>query len=202
MNDDFAKGGKFYRDSLDIRLEAEQLTGGSLADFFDNYVGGANPLPYRTLFARAGLELRLHETVRATLGFLPQREPGAPWVVAVVDAGSPAAKAGLQVGDAILRWNNADVPRRPERWVAQQKPGDVLHLRVRRDEKEESLDIHLGEFHEQFFQVADLPDADDRARRLREGILHGITEPIGQQLVDRLKANLVDLRMPVVATSD
>jgi predicted metalloprotease with PDZ domain len=178
MNTDFAREGKFYRDSLDIRLESEKLTGGSLADFFDNYVGGANPLPYRNLLARAGLELRTLESVRATLGFLPQREPGAPWSVAAVDAGGPAAKSGLQVGDEILRWNNADVPRRPERWAAQQKPGDVLRLRVRRVEKEESVEIHLGEVREKFFQVAEMSNADERARRLRDGLLHGTTEPI------------------------
>ena len=178
MNADFAREGKFYRDSLDIRLESEKLTGGSLADFFDNYVGGANPLPYRNLLARAGLELRTLESVRATLGFLPQREPGAPWSVAVVDAGSPAAKSGLQVGDEILRWNNSDVPRRPERWAAQQKPGDVLRLRVRRGEKEESVEIYLGELRDKFFQVAEMSNADERARRLRDGLLHGTTEPI------------------------
>jgi len=178
MNTDFAREGKFYRDSLDIRLESEKLIGGSLADFFDNYVGGANPLPYQNLLARAGLELRSHESVRATLGFLPQREPGAPWVVAAVDADGPAAKSGLQVGDELLRWNNTDVPRRPERWVAQQKPGDVLRLRVRRAEKEESVEIHLGELHEKFFQVAETSGADDRARRLRDGLLRGTTDPI------------------------
>ena len=178
MNADFAREGKFYRDSLDIRLESEKLTGGSLADFFDNYVGGANPLPYRNLLARAGLELRTHESVRATLGFLPQRNPSAPWMVAAVDANGPAAKSGLQVGDEILRWNNADVPRRPERWAAQQKPGDVLRLRIRRAEKEEFIEIHLGELHEKFFQVAEMSNAADRARRLRDGILHGTTEPI------------------------
>jgi predicted metalloprotease with PDZ domain len=178
MNTDFAREGKFYRDSLDIRLESEKLTGGSLADFFDNYVGGANPLPYRNLLARAGLELRTLEIVRATLGFLPQHEPGAPWSVAAVDAGGPAAKSGLQVGDEILRWNSSDVPRRPERWAAQQKPGDVLRLRVRRGEKEESVEIHLGELREKFFQVAEMSNADERARRLRDGLLRGTTEPI------------------------
>jgi predicted metalloprotease with PDZ domain len=178
MNADFAREGKFYRDSLDIRLESEKLAGGSLANFFDNYVGGANPLPYQNLLARAGLELRTHETVRATLGFLPQREPGAPWMVATVDADGPAAKSGLQVGDQLLRWNNADIPRRPERWAAQQKPGEVLHLRIRRAEKEESIEIHLGELHEKFFQVAEMSNADDRARRLRDGLLHGTTAPV------------------------
>jgi predicted metalloprotease with PDZ domain len=178
MNADFAREGKFYRDSLDIRLESEKLTGGSLSDFFDNYVSSANPLPYQNLLARAGLELRTHESVRATLGFLPQRQPGAPWTVAAVDADGLAAKSGLQAGDEILRWNNADVPRRPERWAAQQKPGDVLRLRIRRAGKEESIEIHLGELHEKFLQVAEMSKVDDRARRLRDGLLHGTTDPI------------------------
>jgi predicted metalloprotease with PDZ domain len=178
MNADFARQGKHYRDSLDIRLEAEKLIGGSLAQFFDNYVAGAEPLPYADLFVRAGLELRAHETVRATLGFLAQRESGAPWVVAAVDADGPAAKAGLQVGGEILRWNAGDVPRRPERWVGQQKPGDVLHLRVRQNGEEKTLDIHLGELREKFFQVAEASNADTRARRIRDGLLHGTTSPV------------------------
>jgi predicted metalloprotease with PDZ domain len=178
MNADFAREGKFYRDSLDIRLESEKLTGGSLSDFFENYVASANPLPYQNLLARAGLELRTLESVRATLGFLPQREPGAPWTVIAIDADSLAAKSGLQVGDEILRWNSADVPRRPERWVAQQKPGDVLRLRIRRNEKEESIELHLGELRQKFFQVAEMSHADDRARRLRDGLLRGTTDPI------------------------
>lgn len=178
MNADFAREGKFYRDSVDIRLESEKLTGGSLADFFDNYVAGANPLPYQQLLARAGLELRTHESVRPTLGFLAQREPGAPWSVAAIDADGPAVKSGLQVGDEILRWNNADVPRRPERWAVQQKPGDTVRLRIRRAEKEESVEIHLGEVREKFFQVAEMSGADGRARHLRDGLLHGTTDPI------------------------
>jgi predicted metalloprotease with PDZ domain len=178
MNTDFAREGKFYRDSVDIRMESEKLTGGSLSDFFDNYVAGANPLPYQNLLARAGLELRTHESVRAALGFLPQREPGAPWTVAAVDADGLVAKSGLQAGDEILRWNNGDVPRRPERWAVQQKPGDVLRLRIRRGEKEESLEIHLSELHEKFFQVAESSNADERARRLRDGLLHGTTDPV------------------------
>jgi predicted metalloprotease with PDZ domain len=178
MNTDFAREGKFYQDSLDIRLESEKLTGGSLTDFFDNYVARADPLPYQNLLARAGFELRTHESVRATLGFLPQREPGAPWTVVSIEAEGVAAKSGLQVGDEILRWNNAEVPRRPERWALQQKPGDVLRLRIRRAEKEEFIELHLGEVHEKFFQVAEMPHADDRARRLRDGLLRGTTDPI------------------------
>jgi predicted metalloprotease with PDZ domain len=178
MNVDFAREGKFYRDSLDIRLESEKLAGVSLADFFDNYVAGANPLPYERLFSRAGFELRAHESVRATLGFLAQRESGEPWTVAAIDADSPSAKSGLQIGDEILRWNNGEVPRRSERWAAQQKPGDVLRLRIRRAEKEETVEVHLGELRQKFFQVSEMAGADERARRLRDGLLHGTTDPV------------------------
>ena len=178
MNVDFAREGKFYRDSIDIRLESEKLAGTSLADFFDNYIAGANPLPYEKLFARAGLELRTHNSVRATLGFLAQREPGEPWTVAAVEADSPAAKSGLQIGDEILRWNSGEVPRRPERWAAQQKPGEVVRLRIRRAEKDETIEVHLGELHQKFIQVTEMPGADDRARHLRDGLLRGTTDPI------------------------
>lgn len=178
LNTDFAREGKFYRDSLDIRLEAERLTGGSLADFFDKYVAAATQLPYNDLLGRAGLELRSHESMRATLGFLAQREPSAPWSVISVDTDGPAQKAGLQVGDEIIRWNGGDVPRRPERWAGQQKPGDILHLRIRRDEEEKSLEIPLGEVREKFFQVAEAPNPENRARRIRDGLYHGTTDPV------------------------
>src|SRR5262249_30004621 len=122
--------------------------------------------------------IRAHETVHAALGFLAQRDPAGPWTVAAVDADGSAAKAGLQAGDEIVRWNNGDVPRRPERWTTQQKPGDVLHLRVRRNGKEETLDVRLGEVRQRFWQVTEVASADDRARRLREGLLRGTTEPV------------------------
>jgi C-terminal processing protease CtpA/Prc len=95
----------------------------------------------------------------------------------VIDADGPAAKSGLLVGDEIVRWNNGEPPRRPERWLSQQKPGDTLHLRVRREDKEQSIEIRLGEQRETLYQVAESANAGERARRIREGILRGSTEP-------------------------
>jgi predicted metalloprotease with PDZ domain len=181
MNQDFARQGKFYRDSLDIRLTAEKIVGTSLIDFFSRYVSDAQALPYQNLFVRAGLALQEKEVSRAVLGFSVQREPNAPWIVASVEAGSFAEKSGLKVGDEILRWNNGETPRRPDRWAAQQKPGEDLHLRVRRDEKEEKLDLRLGEVREKSFDVVEAPNPDPRAKRIRDGILHGTTDPVTAQ---------------------
>ena len=178
MNQDFAKHGKYYRDSLDVRLEAEKLTGGSLDDFFDNYVSGAKPLPYAQLFSDAGLALQQKESVRATLGFSLQREPDGTRTIASVEPGSNAESAGLLVGDQVVRWNSADVPRRPDRWAAQQKPGEALHLRIKRGDTDLMVDLRLGEIHESFYQLVEASNPTDRARRIREGILHGTTDPI------------------------
>jgi predicted metalloprotease with PDZ domain len=181
MNQDFAKSGKFYRDSLDVRLTAEKISGGSLEDFFASYVGGAQELPYADVFAKAGLTLQQREIARPTLGFSLQRDPNGPLTVASVEPGSNAEKSGLQVGDEVVRWNSGDVPRRPERWAMQQKPADELHLRVRRADKEQPVDLRLGELRETFYQVAEASSPTNRARRIRDGLLRGTTDPITAQ---------------------
>jgi predicted metalloprotease with PDZ domain len=95
-----------------------------------------------------------------------------------VDADSDAAKAGLRVEDEILRWNNGEAPRRPERWLGSQKPGDTLRLRIKREDKELDIVLHIGEVREKVYQVAESAHATDRAKRIREGILRGTTEPV------------------------
>lgn len=178
MNNDFAKEGKYYRDSLDVRLTAEKVSGVSVDEFFAKYVSAAEPLPYKDVLSRAGLELHAHEAVHATLGFSAERDSGGQWTVTSVDADTSAAKAGLRSGDEIVLWNNSEVPRRLARWLNQQKPGELLRLRIRRGEKDENIELHLGELREKLYQIAESAEASDRARRIREGLLHGTTDPV------------------------
>jgi predicted metalloprotease with PDZ domain len=175
MNVEFAKAGKTYRDSLDVRLSAEKVAGGSFEDFFARYVAGAEALPYREVLESAGLELRTVESKRATLGFFVERDASGAALVRGVDADSPAAQAGLRTDDLILSWNGGEVPRRLERWVTEQKGGSALHLRIRRDQKEFDLEARLGEIKEVRFEVVEMAHASDAARRVRDGWLHGST---------------------------
>jgi predicted metalloprotease with PDZ domain len=178
LNTDFAKQGKTYRDSLDIRLEAEKVGGGSFEAFFHDYVAAAEPLPYQQILALAGLELRTAEHKRAVLGFIPDRESGGTIIVRAVDEGSPAAEAGLRAGDLILNWNGSDVPRSLGRWVREHQPGETVKFRIRRDEKEQALQFKLGEQKEVFYQVAEDSHAGEKARRIREGLLRGVTQEV------------------------
>jgi predicted metalloprotease with PDZ domain len=176
MNQDFAVTGKFYQDSLDVRLTAEKLTGSSLEDFFADYVSGAKQLPYTELLAKAGLALQERESVRAALGFAVQHETDGTVPVVSVDAGSSAEKSGLHVGDLIVSWNGGDVPRSPQYWVSRRDPGEPLHLLVRRDDAEVNMDLRLDSRRQTSYQVVEMQGANERARRIRDGLLHGSTE--------------------------
>ena len=175
LNTDFARQGKAYRDSLDVRLEAEKVAGGSFEEFFQNYVAAAEPLPYQQILRLAGLEMRTTEHKRAVLGFSAERESGGTVTVGGVDDGSPAARAGLRLGDVVVNWNDGDVPRSLERWVRERQPGETVRVRIRREERERTLEFRLGEEKELLYQVAEDFRAGEKARRIREGLLHGVT---------------------------
>jgi predicted metalloprotease with PDZ domain len=175
MNDEFAKSGRTYRDSLDIRLSMEQIAGGSFAEFFSRCVAGPGPLPYKDVLALAGLDLRTVERRRAALGFSVEKDASGSAVVRGLDANGFAAQAGLRVDDVILGWNGGDFPRRLERWTSEQKSGAILHLRVRREGKEVELDVRLGEIVDMRYDVVEVSHAGADALRIREGLLHGTT---------------------------
>ena len=173
MNANFAKQGKTYRDSLDVQLTAESVAGGSFEGFFRKYVAGTDPFPYQQILGLAGLALRTVVNRRAALGFFMEHEPNGTFVVDTVDSEGSAAQAGLRAGDIILKWNGADVPKRVDRWLQEQKAGDPLKLRVRREDEEITLEFRLGETKETIYQVIEDAHAGEKARRIREGMLRG-----------------------------
>jgi predicted metalloprotease with PDZ domain len=175
MNDEFAKTGKTYHDSLDVRLSAEKVAGGSFEDFFSRHVSGAEPLPYREVLRLAGLELRSVEHKRASLGFLAERDGSGTVVVRSVETNGLTAQAGLRSDDIIVSWNGVEVPRRLDRWASEQKAGSILHLRLRREQKEFDLDVRLGEVKDMRYEVAESSHPSEEAHHIREGLLHGTT---------------------------
>jgi predicted metalloprotease with PDZ domain len=178
LNANFAKQGKTYRDSLDVQLTAETIAGGSFEEFFRKYVAGTDPFPYQQILALAGLALRTVERRKPALGFFVEHDPSGPFVVSTVDSEGPAAQAGLRPGDVILNWNGGEAPRRVERWLQEQKAGDLLKLRVRREDKEISLEFRLGEINEALYDVMEVSHAGEKARHIREGMLRGETSAI------------------------
>ncbi len=106
MNDNYAKKGLPFPDSDGVQQAAETVTGQSFAEFFQNYVAGVRELPYNDFFSvrrpASGRDDRLAIQRRA----LPPRRTSAasPWLLPV-EANSEAQRAGVTVGDRILKLN-------------------------------------------------------------------------------------------------
>jgi predicted metalloprotease with PDZ domain len=178
MNEEFGKRNKGYRDSLDVRLTAEKVAGGSFEEFFDSYVAHAEPLPYQRVLGLAGLELKTVERRRPSLGFSAGRDASGVLVVRGVDPESNAAQVGLRLGDTIVTWNRGEAPRDLEEWMNTQKKGSMLRLGIQRDGQNLNLDIRIGEALESSFVVIEDASASEKARRIREGLLRGTTQPV------------------------
>lgn len=173
MNNDFAKKNRFYRDSLDIRLTAEAVAGGSFADFFQNYVAHAEPLPYAEILSKAGLLLKQQEVARPELGFTVERDASGKAVVRSIVSGSTADRGGLRVADEIETWNEESVPRRPEGWLRARKPEDILRLQIRRNEQTSDISFPLGGRTEKIYVLDEDSNASSKAKAVREGLLRG-----------------------------
>jgi serine protease Do len=63
----------------------------------------------------------------------------------VVDEDGPAAKAGLKVGDLVVKVDGREVKLYAsfQRWVAEAEPGETLSLEVKRGDKVLSLEVKL-----------------------------------------------------------
>lgn len=173
LNNDFAKKNRFYRDSLDIRLTAEAVAGGSFADFFQNYVAHAEPIPYAEILNKAGMQLKQQEVTRPELGFTIERDASGKAVVRSIVSGSTADRGGLRAGDEIESWNDESVPRRPEGWLRARKPGDILRLQVRRNEQTADISFALGGRTEKLYVLDEDSNASPKAKAVREGLLRG-----------------------------
>jgi serine protease Do len=76
---------------------------------------------------------------------LPNDAKGA--LIAQVEKGSPADKAGLKQGDIVTALNGQPVTRANDLQyaIAMQKPGDTAKLTILRDKKEMNIDVVLAE---------------------------------------------------------
>ena len=176
MNDEFAKKNKPYDDNADIEASIEKVARTSFTDFFCKYVAGTEPLPYAAVLRRAGLEFRGTSVARATTGFDADRGTGIGMTVREVDSGSAAWVAGLRPGDTIVQWNAGNPPRSVAGWTRRRKPGETLRLVILRSGRQSELEFALGESKEVSSQIVEDPNANEKARRVRGGILKGETQ--------------------------
>lgn len=99
----FARGGSYGAD--DLRRLLEETSGRGWGDFLGAYVSGAGELPLLEVCAEAGMECAAEPDSVFDLGFEVDGRLRVGALVTAVDAGSPAERAGLRVGDALASFS-------------------------------------------------------------------------------------------------
>ena len=184
LNVDFAQRGRFYHESEDLRAVMENVirekspgADADLGDFFRRYISGTDEIPFANFLGLAGLAIRDTGQRRAGFGFGITHEGGGPPTVGSVDPDSAAARAGVKDGDILLSLDGDAFPRSPDRWLRDHQPDERATLKVRRSAGEMELSFDLERQSDPLFQITEIPDANEKQRRIRNGILHGVTDP-------------------------
>jgi predicted metalloprotease with PDZ domain len=102
-----------------------------------------------------------------------ERDSNGRTIVRAVTSGSTAERAGLRVNDEIETWSGEAVPRRTDGWLRNRKPGDLLHLQIRRNDQASEVSFALGGRTDQIFFIDDDLHATPKAKSIREGLLRG-----------------------------
>jgi predicted metalloprotease with PDZ domain len=184
LNEEYAKAGRFYDESDGLRATMEDVirkkapsADADLKDFFKRYVSGSDEIPYPDFLGRAGWSIRDTSQRRAALGFSINRDNGGTLSIASVDQGSGASDAGLKEGDILIALNAESFPRAPERWLREHQPEERVTVKLRRGGEERDFSFPLGRQADAAFQIIEMASPTDRQRRIRDGILSGVTTP-------------------------
>ena len=156
----------------DFQKVSEELAGGSLKKFFDDYVHGTAPLPWEEYLLRAGLLLSPKDSVQKTWLGAGTTDTGDKTRVSRVTAGSPAYAAGLDLGDEILaldglRVRTSDLNDR----IAERKPGDKVMLTVFHNDHLKEVRVTLGSSPVPAYKLSKIPAPTPLQKSIYEGWL-------------------------------
>jgi predicted metalloprotease with PDZ domain len=184
LNDQYAKAGRFYNESEGLRAVMEEVISKKdpgaipdLSDFFTRYVAGTDEIPYSDFLSLAGLGLRDTSQRRTSLGFSVNRDTTSNVTIASVDRDSGASDAGLKEGDVVLQINGENFPRVPDRWLRDHQPNENVTLKIQRGGEALDISFPLAHVADSSYQITEIASPTERQRRIRNGILRGITTP-------------------------
>ena len=169
MNENYAKKGRFFRDSDGVREAAEAVSRADLGWFFSKYVAGTEEIPWNDFFRSVGLRVIQVANTVPDAGFTASRNFDGPMTVEAVTPGGEAERAGLEAGDAIVELQGRVPGPESRQDIARLNIGDTILLRVRSQRGgEHELKWKLGSRQEISYVLKDLGtiSPEQRARRV------------------------------------
>ena len=155
--------------------------GRSFSDFYARYIDGREPFPYDKVLPLAGLRLARDTAHVPQLGIASLQDSTGLHVTQVIPE-SAAAVAGVQPGDQLISVGgiNADDPNWTEKFrsrYARQPEGTELPVVIRRTGAEQTLTTRLHFVISVGSHLIEDARASAKARKVRDGLLRGVTQP-------------------------
>jgi len=177
MNQNYARKGRFFEDSAGVEQAAETVSKSRFDWFFQKYVVGTDEIPWDDFFSGVGLRVVGEASHVSDAGFSAIRNFDEPPQVTQVTPGGKADRAGLLAGDAILEIEGRAAGPDFEDRLAQMRPGDTLHLRVRNSRGEHEVHWKLDSREELRYELRDVDRVTPDQRARRAVWLKGEAEP-------------------------
>jgi predicted metalloprotease with PDZ domain len=148
--------------------------------FYQRYINGREPLPYESVFAKAGITVARQGQSNPFLGVNAQPGSEGKLVVQGVVPGSAAETAGLEPGDVLLKVG--DIDTRPDQdWGVpfrdhyRGKAGTPLTIGITRDGKPMILSTEVRERTATSFALTPAASPSARQARIWHGLASGTT---------------------------
>ena len=179
-NDAYKNGRGFTSDEWWSTV-SKAAKGRSFSDFYARYIDGREPFPYDMVLPLAGLRLARDTAYVPQLGIASLQDSSGLHVTQVIPESSAAA-AGVQPGDQLISVGgfNADDPNWTGKFrarYARLPEGTGLPIVVRRNGNDQTLTARLHFVTRIDSRLIDDARASPKARRVRDGLLRGVTQP-------------------------
>ncbi len=148
--------------------------------FYHRYINGRDPLPYESVFSKAGIAVARETTSNPYLGVNAQPNEQGKLVVQGVVPGSPAEGAGVQPGDVLLKVGDVE-PRPDDDWAVKFRQryrgqaGTPLTIAVQRGGQPLSLNTQVRERMVVSFNVTQVAASSAKQAKIWRGLTTGST---------------------------
>jgi predicted metalloprotease with PDZ domain len=166
MNEHYARQGRYFADSEDVREAAEAITGKSFKDFFPSYVSGLKEIPYDDFLSSAGLRVKAKKITVADPGFTVSANFSGLAIVDSVEPGTDAHALGIRAGDVIREINGEEVSNFGAQ-IGSLEPGSNVRIRIARDSAVLDLTMRIGSRNLMNYEIVNAGHVTDAQRTRR-----------------------------------